>query len=74
RQPDDVWRIDLQLGPDADPAVERLPENVRPRIERMLGHANFDFEWISIYKFQCRRMQRFVHERVIFAGDSAHQV
>src|SRR5216683_1294702 len=23
RQPDDVWRIDLQLGPDADPAVER---------------------------------------------------
>jgi 3-(3-hydroxy-phenyl)propionate hydroxylase len=74
RQPDDVWRIDLQLGPDADPAVERRPENVRPRIERMLGHDKFDFEWISIYKFQCRRMQRFLHERVIFAGDSAHQV
>ena len=74
RQPDDVWRIDLQLGPDADPAVERLPENVRPRIERMLGHGKFEFEWISIYKFQCRRMQRFVHERVIFAGDAAHQV
>ena len=74
RQPDDVWRIDLQLGPDADPTVERLPENVRPRIERMLGHGDFDFEWISLYKFQCRRMARFVHERVIFAGDSAHQV
>lgn len=74
RQPDDVWRIDLQLGPDADPAVERLPENVRPRIERMLGHGDFDFEWISLYKFQCRRMARFVHERVIFAGNSAHQV
>jgi 3-(3-hydroxy-phenyl)propionate hydroxylase len=74
RQPDDVWRIDLQLGPDADPAVERLPENVRPRIERMLGHGEFEFEWISIYKFQCRRMQRFIHGRIIFAGDSAHQV
>jgi 3-(3-hydroxy-phenyl)propionate hydroxylase len=74
RQPDDVWRIDLQLGPGADPAVERLPENVRPRIERMLGHGAFTFEWISIYKFQCRRMQRFLHGRVIFAGDSAHQV
>jgi len=74
RQPDDVWRIDLQLGPDADPAVERLPENVRPRIERMLGHGDFTFEWISLYKFQCRRMQRFLHGRVIFAGDSAHQV
>ena len=74
RQPDDVWRIDLQIGPDADPAVERQPENVRPRIERMLGHDDFEFEWISIYKFQCRRMQRFLHGRVIFAGDSAHQV
>jgi 3-(3-hydroxy-phenyl)propionate hydroxylase len=74
RQPDDVWRIDLQLGPDADPAVERLPENVRPRIARMLGHDDFAFEWISIYKFQCRRMQRFLHGRVIFAGDAAHQV
>jgi 3-(3-hydroxy-phenyl)propionate hydroxylase len=74
RQPDDVWRIDLQIGPDADPAIERLPENVRPRIERMLGHDDFEFEWISIYKFQCRRMQRFLHGRVVFAGDSAHQV
>jgi 3-(3-hydroxy-phenyl)propionate hydroxylase len=74
RQPDDVWRIDLQLGPGADPAIERQPENVRPRIARMLGHDQFDFEWISVYKFQCRRMQRFVHERVIFAGDAAHQV
>ncbi|ABD86458.1 FAD-dependent oxidoreductase [Rhodopseudomonas palustris] len=74
RQPDNVWRIDLQIGADADAAVERLPENVRPRIERMLGHGDFSFEWISIYKFQCRRMQRLVHSRVVFAGDSAHQV
>lgn len=74
RQPDNVWRIDLQLGRDADAAAERQPDKVRPRIARMLGHDDFAFEWISIYKFQCRRMQRFVHERVIFAGDAAHQV
>jgi 3-(3-hydroxy-phenyl)propionate hydroxylase len=74
RQPDDVWRIDLQLSRDADPTVERQPENVRPRIARMLGHDKFEFEWISLYKFQCRRMDRFVHNRVIFAGDAAHQV
>ena len=74
KQPDDIWRIDLQLSPDADPAVEKLPENVRPRIARMLGHDKFDFEWISLYKFQCRRMDKFVHGRVIFAGDAAHQV
>ena len=74
KQPDDVWRIDLQLDRQADPLVEKRPENVRPRIARMLGHDKFDFEWISLYKFQCRRMDRFIHGRVIFAGDAAHQV
>ena len=74
KQPDDIWRIDLQLSRYADPAVEKQPENVRPRIARMLGHDKFDFEWISLYKFQCRRMDRFIHGRVIFAGDAAHQV
>ena len=74
KQPDDVWRIDLQLSRYADPAVEKQPENVRPRIARMLGHDKFEFEWISLYKFQCRRMDRFIHGRVIFAGDAAHQV
>jgi len=74
KQPDDIWRIDLQLHPDSDPVAEKKPENVRPRIARMLGHDRFEFEWISLYKFQCRRMDRFVHGRVIFAGDAAHQV
>src|SRR5256714_4441494 len=74
KQPDDIWRIDLQLSPDADPAAEKRPENVRPRIARMLGHDKFEFEWISLYKFQCRRMDRFIHGRVMFAGDAAHQV
>jgi 3-(3-hydroxy-phenyl)propionate hydroxylase len=54
--------------------VEKQPDNVRPRIARMLGHDKFEFEWISLYKFQCRRMDRFIHGRVIFAGDAAHQV
>jgi 3-(3-hydroxy-phenyl)propionate hydroxylase len=74
KQPDDIWRIDLQLNRDADPVVEKRPENVRPRIARMLGHDKFEFEWISLYKFQCRRMDEFIHGRVIFAGDAAHQV
>jgi 3-(3-hydroxy-phenyl)propionate hydroxylase len=74
KQPDDVWRIDLQLGPDADPEHEKQPEIVRPRIERMLGHADFALEWVSVYRFQCRRLDRFLHGRVVFAGDAAHQV
>src|ERR1700686_2080010 len=52
KQPDDIWRIDLQLNPDADPVVEKRPENVPPRTRRLLGHEKFEFEWISLYKFQ----------------------
>ena len=74
KQPDNVWRIDLQLGPRADVETERRPENVTPRIERMLGHRNFELDWVSIYRFQCCRMASFVHGHVIFLGDAAHQV
>ncbi len=75
RQADDVWRIDLQLGWDADPELEKRPERVLPRLKAMLGpEARFELEWVSIYTFQCRRLERFRHGRVIFAGDAAHQV
>jgi len=75
KQPDNVWRIDLQLGWDIDREREKRPENVIPRLKAMLGEdAKFELEWVSIYTFQCRRMERFRHGRVIFAGDSAHQV
>jgi 3-(3-hydroxy-phenyl)propionate hydroxylase len=75
RQADNVWRIDFQLGWDADPDQERKPERVIPRIRAMLGASQpFTLEWVSVYTFQCRRMEKFRHSRVIFAGDAAHQV
>src|SRR5215213_3454619 len=74
KQPDDVWRIDLQLGPHADAKAEQAPARVIPRLRQMLGHDDFSLEWVSVYTFQCRRLERFVHGRVVFAGDSAHQV
>ncbi|MBX3514233.1 MAG: FAD-dependent oxidoreductase [Xanthobacteraceae bacterium] len=74
RQPDNVWRIDLQLGPDADPEEEKKPERVLPRLERMLGERKFELEWVSVYRFNCARLKKFLHGRVIFVGDSAHQV
>ena len=74
KQPDDIWRIDLQLGPDADPEVERRTDNVGPRIKAVVGERPFEIDWVSVYSFQCRRLERFVHGRVVFAGDSAHVV
>ncbi len=75
RQADDIWRIDLQLGWEADSEEEKKPENVKRRIRAMLGDdVQFDIEWISLYVFQCRTLKDYVHGRVIFAGDAAHQV
>jgi 3-(3-hydroxy-phenyl)propionate hydroxylase len=76
---DDGWRVDFQLGWDADPEAEKQPERVIPRVRQML-HAisgrevEFEVEWASVYTFQCRRMQRFRHGRLLFVGDAAHQV
>ena len=75
KQTDSVFRIDFQLGWDADPEQEKKPENVLPRIKAMLGDdREFDLEWVSVYTFQCRRMGSFNHGRVLFVGDAAHQV
>jgi 3-(3-hydroxy-phenyl)propionate hydroxylase len=75
RQSDNVWRIDFQLGWDADPQVERQPERVLPRVRALLGKdAEFELVWASVYTFSCLRMESFRHGPVFFAGDSAHGV
>lgn len=79
KQPDGVWRIDFQLGWDADPEAERQPERILPRVQALLAHtamkdAAFTLDWASVYTFSCERMDRFRHGRVLFAGDAAHRV
>ncbi len=75
KQADDVWRVDFQLGWDADPEREKQPGRIMARLKAMLGpDAQFDIEWASVYTFQCRRMPHFRHGRVLFVGDAAHLV
>ena len=75
KQPDNVWRIDFQIGWDIDRAKELDPANIDKRLRAMLGEdISYELEWSSIYTFQCRRMEKFHEGRVIFAGDAAHQV
>ncbi|AQU84117.1 MULTISPECIES: FAD-dependent oxidoreductase [unclassified Halomonas] len=75
KEPDNVWRIDFQLGWDADPEEEKKEENIRPRVQAMLGEdVEFELEWASVYTFRCRKMDNFIHNSVIFMGDAAHQV
>ncbi len=75
KQPDDVWRLDFQLGWDIDREAELKPERISDRVAAMIG-ADIDFElvWTSIYTFRCCTMDDYRHGRVFFAGDAAHQV
>jgi 3-(3-hydroxy-phenyl)propionate hydroxylase len=74
KQPDDVWRIDFQIGWDVDRKEEMKEEKIRRRIDAFLGDVDYEMVWSSIYTFQCKRMDSFRHGRVFFAGDAAHQV
>lgn len=75
RQADDVMRVDWQLGRHHDPAEETRPERIGDRLRAMFGaDFHYELEWASLYTFTCRSLARYVHGRVIFAGDSAHVV
>ena len=62
------------MGPETDPKVEATEQKVVPRLKQMLGEAPFRLDWMSVYKFRCARLEKFVHDRVVFVGDSAHVV
>ncbi|HEX7435313.1 MAG TPA: FAD-dependent monooxygenase, partial [Caldimonas sp.] len=54
-------------------------ENIIPRVRALLAasparEVEFTLEWASVYTFACMRMERFRHDRVVFAGDAAHGV
>ncbi len=75
KQPDDVWRLDFQLGWDIDREAELKPERISERVSAMIGEGiEFELVWTSIYTFRCCTMKDYRHDRVLFAGDAAHQV
>ncbi|MCC3304038.1 FAD-dependent oxidoreductase [Sneathiella sp. HT1-7] len=74
KQPDNIYRIDLQLEQGADPAEEAKPERVIPRLKQIVGDRAFEIDWVSVYSFTCAMLDKFVHGRMIFVGDSAHVV
>lgn len=75
KQPDDVWRIDFQLGWNIDREAVVRPEFYRPKVQAFLGEGvEWEPVWVSVYTFQCASMEQYRHGRIFFAGDAAHQV
>ncbi|TCO56086.1 FAD-dependent monooxygenase [Actinocrispum wychmicini] len=71
-QPDDIWRIDWQLPPDADIAAERADGRFDQRVRAVIGDIPYEVDWVSTYRFHQRVVDRFRVGRVLLAGDAAH--
>lgn len=70
---DDVWRLDFQMAPDADPDEIVRPEVVERRLREMLGpDVDFELVWVGPYFYRNHVLDRFRHGRVFFLGDAAH--
>ena len=67
-QPGGVWRIDWQVPADFDLANEDLDM----RIRAIVGDADYEVVWLSVYRFHQRRVPTMRVGRVLLAGDAAH--
>lgn len=73
-QPDNVWRIDWQLAPDADIEAEQQNGGLDIRIRKVIGDIPYQIEWCSTYRFSQRVVEQFKLGRIFFAGDAAHSL
>lgn len=78
KQPDEIWRIDYQIG-----ETDRLEDHLRPEVvtARIRAHlesigetTDFALEWISSYQARKLTLPSYRAGRVLFAGDAAHLV
>ena len=72
---DDVWRIDYQMAPDADPAAMSREEVVRERLARQFGaDTEVEIVWVGPYAYKSECVDRMRHGRLFFMGDAAKVV
>ena len=70
---DNVWRLDYQLGPDADPSEAADPAVAQARVAAHLGpDTPFELVWVGPWQYRAQLVERMVHGRLILAGDAAH--
>ncbi|MDP3749531.1 MAG: FAD-dependent monooxygenase [Phenylobacterium sp.] len=77
-QPDDMWRIDIQLGDEEDAELALQDHKLAPRIQAhldMMGvTGGWRMVWKSVYRAHALTLANYRHGRVMFAGDAAHLV
>ena len=72
---DNVWRIDYQMAPNADPEYVSREDVVRERLARQFGEdCEIEIVWVGPYAYRSECIDRMRHGRVFFMGDSAKVV
>ncbi|MDP1780249.1 MAG: FAD-dependent oxidoreductase [Hydrogenophaga sp.] len=72
---DDVWRIDYQMAPNADPEYVSREDVVRERLARQFGpDVQVEIVWVGPYAYRSECVHAMRHGRVFLMGDSAKVV
>ena len=72
---DDVWRIDYQMAPNADPDYVSREDVVRERLARQFGpETGVEIVWVGPYAYKSECIDQMRHGAVYFMGDSAKVV
>jgi 3-(3-hydroxy-phenyl)propionate hydroxylase len=72
---DEVWRIDYQMAPNADPAYVSREDVVRARLQRQFGDdVQVDIVWVGPYAYRSVCLDQLRVGRVFFIGDTAKVV
>jgi 3-(3-hydroxy-phenyl)propionate hydroxylase len=72
---DNVWRIDYQMAPNADPEEVSREDVVRERLAHQFGRdCEIQIVWVGPYAYRSECIDRMRHGRVFFMGDSAKVV
>jgi 3-(3-hydroxy-phenyl)propionate hydroxylase len=70
--PGSTYRIDWQVPSDFDLAAEERTGALDRRIRQIIGTADYEVVWKSVYRFHSRCVDRMRVGRVLVAGDAAH--
>ena len=69
---DDVWRIDYQMEPHADPEVVSREDVVRERLRQQFGpDVECEIVWVGPYAYRSQCLDKLRIGSVFFMGDTA---
>jgi 3-(3-hydroxy-phenyl)propionate hydroxylase len=70
--PDSTYRIDWQVPEGFDLAADEANGSLDQRIRQVIGDADYEIVWKSVYRFHSRVANRMRVGRVLIVGDAAH--